>query len=140
MPIVIAQNTLWETTAQAILIGLNTQGDIAVTPLETRLRDLYPVFFSTSRRQTWELGELRFFRESSPWLIGAFIQETATSPTRLRYIERAILNLAQVWQQESLRSVAIAPLGERSEWSDIQALIQTYLGKLPLMIELYEPD
>lgn len=131
-----------KTTASALLLGLNQRGQADVTPLETDLRDLYPVFFSEYRRQTRSgqlpVGALWFFRDSRPILLAGILRESPSAPTRLRHLENVLVALRQEWQRESLDSLAIAPLGDELEWPALRVLLEDYLTLLPIPIDIYE--
>jgi hypothetical protein len=133
---------LRKTSMMAILLGLNTRGQTDVTPLETDLRDQFPVFFSEYRRQTrssrLQPGALWYFRESQPILIGAMLKDAPSSPARLRHLEQALVSFRQEYQREGITSLAIAPLGSELEWPALYALLEEYLRPLPIAIEIYE--
>jgi len=129
------------TRAQSLLLGLNIKGEASVSPLESTLRDQYPVFFSEYRRlgraQAWSEGKLWFFRETRPWLLGAFVRGSADGVTRLRHVEQCFTTLRNTWRQEGILSLAIAPLGTAEEAKALFALAQDLLGNLPFPIYYY---
>src|ERR1041384_2765341 len=109
-----------KTNMMALMLGLNTRGQTDVTSLETDLRDQFPVFYSEYRRQTrnerLQPGDLWYFRESQPMLIGAMVKGAPSSPARLRHLEQVLVSIRQEYQREGITSIAIAPLGSELEW------------------------
>lgn len=142
MSITYKRADIRETKAQSIMLGLNARGQVEVNPLETALRDQFPVFYSEYRRlgRNGALvpGEWWYFREATPWLIGAILRDGPNSSTRLRHLEQALITLRRDWQREGLKSLAIAPLGTEVELAPIRALMEDYLKDGPIPVEFYE--
>ena len=124
------------------MLGLNACGQVEVNPLETALRDQFPVFYSEYRRlgrsDALIPGQWWFFRESTPWLVGAILRDSPNSSTRLRHLENILITLRRDWQREGLKSLAIAPLGTDIEQAPIRALVEDYLKNGPIPVEFYE--
>lgn len=138
MPLSVLSADPLQTDAHVLVIGINSQGGVEVNPLETRLRDRFPVFFSDYRRAKPALGELYLFRESTPLLLGMVIRESAASITRPRHVEQALLNLTQSWQREGFQSLAIAPFCPDPEWTSLKSLLYQYLDGLPIPVTIIE--
>ena len=142
MSINIVKGDIRLTAAQTICLGMNARGQVEVTPLETSLRDTYPVFYSEFRRMgrggLLREGQLWIFRDSTPWFAAMIIKDSGSSPPRLRHLEQALVNLRRDWQREQLRTLAIAPIGDELEWQSIRMLIRDYLNPLPIPVLLYE--
>lgn len=142
MAIHFVQGDIGLTGAQSLVLGLNTRGQVDVTPLEIALRDQYPVFFSEYRRMARNSllsgGKVWIFRESQPWFVGMVVRDSARGITRLRYVEQALTQLRLEWQREGLESIAIAPLGDEIEWPALRALLEELLIYLPIPIFIYE--
>jgi len=142
MTITLVKGDIRKTRAQAIMLGMNTQGAVEVSPLETTLRDQYPVFYSEYRRlgrsKALTAGQLWFFRDAAPWFVGALIRDAANSVSRIRHLEQALITLRRDWQREGLKSLAVAPLGDPTEWGTLKEVLQEYLSPLPIPILLYD--
>lgn len=130
------------THAQAILLAVNAKGQVGVDPLETHLRDVYPVFYSDLRRlarnQKLTPGQLYFFRESTPWLVGAVLRDSARGIIKLRYLEQVLTQLRLEWQRENIKSLAIAPMGDELEWPALKTLLEELLVFIPIPMIVYE--
>lgn len=142
MGITVLKGDVFSTEAQALMLGMNTRGQAEVNPMETVLRDKYPVFYSEHRRLgksgSWETGQLWIFRDATPWLLGAMIRETGNGITRTRFIDQVLLRLLRDYQRERIESLAIAPLAPDPEWAVVQQIIKDTLHSLPIPIFLYE--
>jgi hypothetical protein len=142
MTITLVRGDIRQTSAQAILLGLNTRGQAEVHSLETLLRDQYPVLFSEYRRLgrngEFTPGQVWFFKDSQPWFVGAMIRETANGVSRLRFLEQALVDFRHNYQRESLRSLAVAPMGSELEWLGLKTVLQEHLHPLPIPVFLYE--
>ena len=142
MSITFTRGDIRKTKAQTLMLGLNARGQVEVNPLETALRDQFPVFYSEYRRlgRTGALvpGEWWFFREATPWLLGAVLRDGPNTSTRLRHLEQVLITLRRDWQREGLKSLAIAPLASGPEAAPIRALIVDYLKDGPFPVEFYE--
>lgn len=130
------------TRAQSILLALNSHGQVEVSPLETQLRDLYPVFFSEYRRmgrnEHLTPGQVWIFRESIPWFVGAVVRDSAQGIIKLRYLEQVLTQLRLEWRRENLESLAIAPMGDDLAWPALRALLEELLVYIPIPIFVYE--
>lgn len=128
------------TGAQALLLGVNARGRVEVNPLEITLRDQYPVFYSEQRRMAksgrLSPGQFWVFREAQPWLVAGVVRQTAGGITRARYLEQLLLNLRRLYQDEQLRSLAIAPLAPEPEWSALRQIILETLH-IPMPVFVY---
>lgn len=141
MPITTVKGDIRFTKAQAILLGLNTRGQVEVSSLETTLRDQQPVFFSEYRRlaHSGKLtgGNIWIFRDTTPWLLAAIVRDSPSAATKLRYVEAVVMSLRRDWQREMLKSLAIAPMGTPEEWYSIRAVLHEHLNTMPIPIILY---
>ncbi len=142
MSIHLTRGDITQTRAQAMLVGLNTRGKTEVSPLEARLRDVAPVFFSDYRRRAraghLTLGDIWIFRESTPWYVGAVLRGVPGGATRTRHLEKALRYLRQHHRNELLRSLAIAPLGTPEEADLLQQVLVDELQSVNIPVIIYE--
>ena len=141
MPLQMYEGDLLQSTQPSLMLGLNMRGQASADPLESRLRDLYPVFFSEYRRLgrqgALQLGKLWFFKEATPWLIGAVVYPSHTSTLRLRHVEQVIVALYQQHELENIEGIALAPLGSSLEADGLAFLLDEYLSNYPYQIDYY---
>ena len=144
MTITFAQGRLWEAEAQALSLELCANGRMDTSPLHTVLADRWPVFVSDYRQRgrngALPPGTVWIWRESTPWLVGLVSRETPQGAARLRHIEGALLNLAKVWVQEGLHSVALGPLGEAEDRVAIEAMLRDMFDNSGLAITVYDEN
>ncbi|WP_119072797.1 hypothetical protein [Aggregatilinea lenta] len=141
MTVTFEHGQLWDTTAQAVGIGLAANGRLGVSPLHTALADRWPAFVSVYRQRgrggLLAPGDVWIWRESTPWLVGLIVRETPQGAARLRYVEQALLSLAQVWEQEGLHSLALAGLAEPDDSARVDELLQRIFNRNGLSLTVY---
>ncbi|NLF78392.1 MAG: hypothetical protein GX573_22085 [Chloroflexi bacterium] len=142
MSVRFVQGDIFQTSAQAVALGLSVSGRLSVAPLWTAVQDRCPVFVSDyhkrSRAGSLSPGDLWVWREGTPWLVGMVVRDTPQSAARARYVETALLNLYKHWQREQLGSLALMAFDEGIEWAAVRGLIEDYLGRIELPVIVYE--
>jgi O-acetyl-ADP-ribose deacetylase (regulator of RNase III) len=142
MSVTIVQGDIFLTRAHTIAIGLNASGRLGAIPLHTVLRDRYPVFVSEyhkrGRAGSLTPGSLWIWRAGDFGIVGLVVCEALQGPTRLRHVERAMLNLYKEWEREGIRSLAITRIGTDDEWSGVREVVLHYAAQMALPITLYE--
>lgn len=142
MSLIFVEGDPLQTHAQALLLAMNLRGQVAVHPLETAMRDRYPVFYSEHRRLArqdfWQGGQLWFFRDATPLLVGAMVQDSANGVVKLRFLEQALISLRREYQEQGITSLAVAPMGDALEWSSLRALLVEHVTMLPIPIVIYQ--
>lgn len=130
------------TRQQTLVFGYNARAKMEVGALETRLLDAYPAAFASYRKQCQhgriQPGDFWIWRESHPQLMFWIIRETAQGPTRLRYVETAVMTVARDYRLYGLDSLAIAPLGRSDEWPLLKPVLDYWLAAGPLPVVVYE--
>lgn len=141
MPIITVTGDPLLTQAQTLVFAHNARGRTELGALETALLYQHPAAFSAygkqCRRDRVKTGEYWLWRESRPMLCFCVVRESAVGATRLRYVQGAIHKLARDYHQDSIKSVAIAPMGTRLEWQEIKTVIGSALKNSRLPIILY---
>lgn len=142
MTLSYARGDLLLGSRQTAGIGLSATGRLGVEPLAIALLDRFPTFVSDYQRRcraaTLPPGTVWLWRETRPWLMGLIVRETTQGPARLRYVEAALLYLANHWQAEGLTSLVLMRPGETDDWPAVRDLIEQYLGALALPVTICE--
>jgi hypothetical protein len=142
MPITFVNGDPLLTRAQTLAFGYNALGKSEPTPFITRLLDHAPAAFSTYAKQCRSgrihAGGLWLWPEAQPNLLFLTVRESATSSTRPRHIETALLTIARDYRLYSLRSIAVAALSDSLDWPMIKPLVTHWLGNCPLPVVVYE--
>ena len=129
------------TRAQTLAFGCHLKGRTEVGTLETQLLVRYPAAFSTYNKMCKSgrasAGTCWFWQESQPTLAFMIVRESAVSATRLRYVQAVSLALARDYQLLGIRSLAIAPLGRKTEWPEIKLILETWFTESLLPVVTY---
>lgn len=142
MPVRYVSGDLLLTGAQVIAFGCNAKGRTELGPLETALLTRFPAAFSSYRKRC-STGRIRagttwLWRETTPMLLFLVVRDSSLGATRLRYVQSALMALARDYRLESIRSVALARLGNESEWPAFRPVIDYWLGNSALPVYVYE--
>jgi hypothetical protein len=142
MPVFYVSGDPLLTHSQVLAFGHNARGRTQSGKFDTALMSRYPAAFSLFRKQCRKdrirPGTIWFWRESLPALGFMVVRESSSSATRLRHVQSAILTLARDYRLERVESLAIAPLGNQYEWPEIRQLVDTWLGKSPFPVVVYD--
>ena len=137
-----SEGDIFATGVQAVGVPLSANGRAGASPFATALQDRYPAFVSDygkrGRAGALSPGGLWLWRDAQPWLLGLIVRETPHRPTRLRFIEQAILNIYQDWQREGLHNLALPRLVDEPEWRSVRDMLGRYLDAPPLRVVVYE--
>lgn len=136
--------SVWTANTQALGLELSANGRLGASPLHTALADRWPVFVSDYRQRgrggLFAPGDVWIWRDSTPWLIGLITRETPSGAARLRYIERALLNLSTLWIQEGLHDLALVLPGEAEDRAAVEELLARAFDSGPLRITVYRDE
>jgi hypothetical protein len=144
MPVTYITGDPLQTRAQTLLFGYNAKAQSELGVLETALYTAFPAAFATYRKQCRggriKPGMLWVWRESLPQLGFLIVRESAVGMTRLRFVESVLMLIARDHRLYGLTSLALAPLGNASEWTSLKPVVDYWLGNCPLTVEVYEGD
>ncbi len=95
--------------------------------------------FSTGTLLITESGELSGAR----WIVNFPTKQHWRSPTKIEWVEQGLIKLAEFIQRESVRSIAIPPLGCGNgglDWTVVKPILENHLSQLPnVEVHIYEP-
>lgn len=142
MPLYIVNGDPALTQAQTLVIAHNAKGRTEMGAFQTMMLQRYPAAFANYQRKArsgrLKPGTFWLWSEASPRLLFAIVRASSVGVTRLRYAQAVLLTLARDYHRYGIESLALAPLGTPSEQPEIMLLVQTWLGKLPIPIFVYE--
>lgn len=142
MPLTFVTGDPLRTRAQWLAFGSNALGRTETGALASELLRRYPAAFASygkqCRRKRIQTGTLWTWRESQPRLGFMVVRASPVGATRLRYVENIALSLARDYRRDNIASIAIAPLGSRSEWPHIKPVLTRWLNNLELECVVYE--
>jgi hypothetical protein len=102
----------------------------------------YPAAFASYGRRCKQnrqaAGELYLWTQSQPQLLFMTVRESSVGATRLRHVQSCLMSIARDYRLYNIQSLAIAPIGTKDEWDDIQTIFDTWLGQTKLTVIVYE--
>lgn len=141
MPLTYVSGDPLLTQQQILAFGTNAAGRGETTPLATALLTRYPAAFASYGKQCQQgritPGMMWLWYDTKPALAFLVVRETPVGATRLRYVDTVMMALARDYRRDSLRSVALAPLGAPHEQSAAKEIIEHWLGKSALPMIVY---
>ena len=142
MAITFVRGDIFLSRAPAIGIDVNARGQHEDHPLALEFAGRYPAAFAAFRKQARAgnitAGEWWIWREANPWLALLVTRESGVGATRLRHVEAIAQRIAQDWQQEGLRGLALARPGDPADWPAFRDVLLYWLGSNALRIVVYE--
>ena len=66
------------------------------------------------------------------------MRDSSVGATRLRYVQKVLITIARDYTLYNMPSLAIAPLGNQYERSEIEALYHTWLKHTALPVVVYQ--
>jgi hypothetical protein len=130
------------TKAAVLAIGHNAKGRIEMDEFAMTMMREYPAAFSTYTRQArkgrQKGGDLYIWSEAKPRLLFATVRDSSVGATRLRYVQKVLITIARDYTLYNMPSLAIAPLGNHYERSEIEALYHTWLKHTALPVVVYQ--
>jgi O-acetyl-ADP-ribose deacetylase (regulator of RNase III) len=145
------KGNLLDAPTQALVNTVNTVG-VMGKGIALQFKQTFPInykkYLEACKNQSLVTGQLLLVREQS--LTGEKIIVNFPTKTDWRlqseyaYIESGLIALVQAIKDNSIKSIAIPPLGCGNgglDWSKVKILLEKYLGGLDTVeILIYEPD
>jgi hypothetical protein len=142
MPLTYTSGDPLFTDAQVLAFGHNLRGRTELGTLQTALLQKYPTAFSAytklCRSGRIKAGEYFLWRESKPMLMFMVVRESSVGATRFRFVQSAVMAVAQQYRLEGIQTLAIAPLGNSLEWMEIKPTLHYWLEGLSLSVTVYD--
>ncbi len=129
------------TQAQTLAVAHNAKGRTETGILEMAVMRQYPaaiaVYQRRCRQQKHPAGTLWLWQDTRPRLLFLTVRETGTGITRLRYVQAILMTIAREYALYGITSLAIAPMGNHYEKSEILKLYPIWLSKSKLPVFVY---
>jgi hypothetical protein len=129
------------TQASVLAFGHNAKGRTEMGDFAMRMMREYPAAFSTYTRQARKRrqlgGDLFSWSEAKPRLLFLTIRDSSVGATRLRYVQKALISIARDYSLYNIDSLAIAPLGNAYERSEIDNLYRLWFKNIALKVIVY---
>lgn len=126
----------------ALAIGYNAKGRTELDAFTMKMMRAFPVAFSVymrrCRQEKQKGGDIFLWLESKPKLIILTIRDSNVGATRLRHVQKCLIELSRDYALLGIKSLAIAPLGTKLEASEIKPLYLQWFGNSKLPVVVYE--
>lgn len=142
----VITGNIFNTKAQVIV---NTVNDIGIMgkgiALVFKLR--YPLMFDLyqqhCRDKLIEIGKLWLYRAEPnvPWVLNFPTKYHWKDPSKIEYLEKGLQKFVDTHQSQGITSIAFPLLGTHNgglEKNDVLALMEKYLSRCTIPIEIYE--
>lgn len=142
MPLKFVSGDPLLTKCAILALAHNTKGQTEMDVLTQRIMQKCPPAFSNyeqrCRKNKQNSGDLFLWAESKPKLLFLTVRDSGVGATRLRYVQKCLMTIARDYKLLTIKSLAIAPIGNAHERSEIKSLYETWFGKLTPNIIVYE--
>lgn len=141
MPIVEGQGSIFDSGAQWLVNPVNTEGVMGAglaLEFKKRLPDVFLAYQSACRRGEVRIGEMFLFGK----IVHFPTKEHWKAPSRLEYVERGLVSLAEVMRTQGIQTIAIPALGcglGGLAWSDVRPRIEQALHDVDAQVYLFGP-
>ena len=130
--------TVFNTDAMAIVNTINCTGVMnAGIALEYSLR--YPEMFNDyeekCKNKLLKVGNVDYYHDKDVIIVNFPTKWHFKYPSQLPWIESGLQDFVKTFKQHNITSVAFPKLGTlngKLSWRDVQALMEKYLGDLPI--------
>ncbi len=145
------EGDLLESKAEALVNTVNTVGIMGkgiALQFKNHFPSNYKRYAKACKEKQVKVGSLFILEDTS--LLGGkkkiinFPTKTDwRKPSEYSYIENGLIELSKYIQENSIKSIAIPPLGTGNgglDWNKVKALIEKYLSDLECDIQIYLPN
>lgn len=136
---------IFSSKAQTLVATVNCVGIMGkglAKEFRQRYHEMYKEYAKACKRGELQKGRLFIYKDLHTQIICFPTKDNWKEPSKYEFIEEGLRALANNYKKWNITSIAIPPLGcgmGGLEWSKVRSLIEKYLSKLPLDIEVYEP-
>lgn len=140
---------LFRSPAQVIVNPVNTVG-VMGKGLAKDFKQIYPEMFRQYQQfceqGLFDVGNLWIYKTSHKWVLNFPTKKHWRNKSRLEYIEAGLQKFADTYDIKGITSISFPQLGcgnGELDWAtEVQPLMQQYLGSLPIdiLIHIYSPD
>jgi O-acetyl-ADP-ribose deacetylase (regulator of RNase III) len=139
-----------ESSAQALTNTVNTVG-VMGKGIALQFKKAYPNNFNAyqnaCKQKEISIGKLFVFKDSNlnsgeKIIINFPTKQDWRKPSEYVFIEKGLDDLIQIIEKESIKSIALPPLGAGNgglEWERVKKILEQKLGNLNIEIVVYEP-
>jgi O-acetyl-ADP-ribose deacetylase (regulator of RNase III) len=137
---------IFASQAQTLVNAINCAGVMGkglALAFKQRFPEMYADYVVRCKGQQVRLGEPYLFRrDTPPWIINFPTKQHWRSPSHAEDIVAGMVYLQQHYQGWGITSLAVPALGcglGGLAWEEMRSILETYLVRLDIPIELYAP-
>jgi O-acetyl-ADP-ribose deacetylase (regulator of RNase III) len=146
MPVNIIKGNIFTSRCKTVVNTVNTVGVMgAGIALECRLRypRMYEKYVELCKAGRFDIGTLWLFRSHDRWILNFPTKRNWKYPSKIEYLHAGLEKFVTTYEKKGIDSIAFPLLGADRGGIDQQIsleVMQSYLDKLPIDIEIYLYD
>ena len=142
--ITYVEGDLFQSPAKVLVNPVNTAG-VMGKGLALEFKRRYPAMFREyqvlCKKKQLDVGQLWIYKTPEKWILNFPTKRHWRQKSRPEYIEAGLERFVATYQEENIDSIAFPQLGCGSgqlDWeTQVQPLVEKYLGQLPITIHIY---
>ena len=142
------KGNIFNTKAQVIVNTVNCVGvmgkGIALV-FKLRYPKMFDIYQGYCAQKQIEIGKLWLYKgeKDAPWVLNFPTKFHWKYPSKIEYLEKGLLKFVEAYKEKDITSIAFPLLGTHNGGLDKKQILQLmndYLGKCAIQIEIYEYD
>lgn len=142
--ITYVRGNLFESPAQVLVNTVNTEG-VMGKGIALQFKQIYPKMFREYQElcesQRLDVGRLHLYRTPHKWVLNLPTKKGWRQPSRTEFVEAGLRRFVAIYAEAGINSIAFPPLGcgngQLDFESEVQPLMEKYLGALPIPVFIY---
>jgi O-acetyl-ADP-ribose deacetylase (regulator of RNase III) len=142
--ITYVEGDLFQSPDKVLVNPVNTAG-VMGKGLALEFKRRYPAMFREyqvlCKKKQLDVGQLWIYKTPEKWILNFPTKRHWRQKSRPEYIEAGLERFVATYQEENIDSIAFPQLGCGSgqlDWeTQVQPLVEKYLGPLPITIHIY---
>lgn len=138
------QGDLFTSPAKVLVNTVNTQGvmgkGIALT-FKRAYPDMFKKYQMYCEQKLIDIGKLWLYKSPNKWVLNFPTKREWRKKSEYEYIELGLKKFVTSYQSKGITSIAFPKLGCGNgglDWTVVKAMMEHYLGQLPIDIYIYE--
>ncbi|MGI6717937.1 MAG: macro domain-containing protein [Bacteroidales bacterium] len=146
--ILIKKGNIFNSKAQTIVNTINCVGvmgkGIALV-YKLRYPKMFDLYSEYCKANLIEIGKLWLYKseENVPWVLNFPTKFHWKYPSKIEYIEKGLQKFIDTYKEKGIKSIAFPLLGTHNgglDKTEVISLMETYLNKCDIPIEIYDYD
>jgi O-acetyl-ADP-ribose deacetylase (regulator of RNase III) len=145
MSVKFVTGDIFNSSMQTLVNPVNCFG-IMGRGIALKFKNRYPEMFDDyvikCNSGVIQIGKPDIYKKAVPWVINFPTKNHWRDPSRFRYVKSGLDYLVDHYKEWGVESIATPALGcglGGLEWNGVKVIIEEYLEKLEIPVEIYEP-